>query len=49
MKSTEDFWSRKKFDPSGGASTGEDRQVDNWLLGRQRLGETKFISGFLLN
>ena len=46
MKSAEDFWSKKKFaDPTTTAAAAtmaeeEDRQVDQWLLGRQqRMGE----------
>ena len=44
MKSAEDFWSKKKFsDPTTAAAAmaeEEDRQVDQWLLGRQqRMGE----------
>ena len=38
MKSTEDFWSKKKFaDPTAAVvMMEEDRQLDQWLLGRQQ-------------
>ena len=43
MKSTEDFWSKKKFaDHHSTSTTGattmgeEERQLDHWLLGRQQ-------------
>ena len=42
MKSTEDFWSKKKFADHSTSTTGattmgeEERQLDHWLLGRQQ-------------
>ena len=52
MKSTEEFWSKKKF--SSSSSNGQNgnsgnneakdqnqQELDNWLLRRQRIGEGK--------
>ena len=44
MLSTEEFWSRKQFDPAGPNSTNNpgvipSNNIEQWLIARQRIGK----------
>ena len=44
MLSTEEFWSRKQFDPAGPNSTNNPgvipgNNIEQWLIARQRIGK----------
>lgn len=53
MKSSEEFWNKKKFGPSSNPVPGSslldgEQNVDHWLLARQRIGKfDNFIRVFL--
>ena len=47
MLSTEEFWSRKQFDPAGPNSTNNPgvipgNNIEQWLIARQRIGKQNF-------